>query len=151
MTILGYDTVPLVKYSSIGSVAAVGSAGVGSAEPVSTRRSSGVQPLPGDSPTTILCRSVGRLPATESTLAAPSESVMAPTAAARAMRYSMSFPVSRLVPGMGMAPMRMAPRAATYHCGMRGSMMKKGSPFFTPCPRRALPIRRVSRAISAQL
>jgi hypothetical protein len=63
------------------------------------------------------------------------------------MRYSMSFPVSRLVPGMGMAPMRMAPRAATYHCGIRGSMMKTGSPFFTPRPVSALPMRLVSRAI----
>ncbi len=75
---------------------------------------------------------------------------MAATASARWMRYSMSLPVSRLVPGMGMAPMRMAPRAATYHSGMRGSMMNSGSPFFTPMPRRALPIRLDSRAISAQ-
>ncbi len=76
---------------------------------------------------------------------------MAATALARWMRYSMSLPVRRLVPGMGMAPMRMAPRAATYHWGMRGSIMKSGSPFFTPTPRRALPIRRDSRAISAQV
>ena len=89
------------------------------------------------------------MPATESTLAAPSESVMAATAPARAIRYSMSLPVSRLVPGIGIAPMRMAPRAATYHSGMRGSMMKSGSPFCTPRPVRALPIRRLCRAISA--
>ena len=74
---------------------------------------------------------------------------MAATAPARAIRYSMSLPVSRLVPGIGMAPMRMAPRAATYHSGMRGSMMKSGSPFCTPSPVRALPIRRLSRAIPA--
>src|SRR2546421_12915187 len=96
MTILGYDTVPLVKYSSIGSVAAVGSAGVGSGEPVSTRRSRGVQPLLGDSPTTILWARGARLPGTESTLAAPSESVIAATASARPLRYSMALPVSRL-------------------------------------------------------
>ena len=131
-------------------MAAVGSGAVGSGEPVSRSLASGVHPLLGDSPTTILCRRVGRMSATESTLAAPSESVMAATASARWMRYSMSFPVSRLVPGIGIAPMRMAPRAATYQCGIRGSMMNSGSPFLTPRPSRALPMRLVSRAISAQ-
>jgi hypothetical protein len=53
MTIFGYDTVPLVKYRSMGSPAAVGSAGVGSVEAGSRRADSGVQPLLGALPTTI--------------------------------------------------------------------------------------------------
>jgi len=34
--------------------------------------------------------------------------------------------------GMTMAPMRMAPSIAVYHCEIRGSITKTGSPLPTP-------------------
>jgi hypothetical protein len=60
--------------------------------------------------------------------------------------------MSRLVrsvgPGIGIAPIRMAPSMTAYHAGMRGSMMKIGSPFLTPRSPSARPARRDSRTRS---
>jgi hypothetical protein len=49
----------------------------------------------------------------------------------------MSFGVSRVGPGIGTAPIRIAPSIAAYHSATRGSMMKTWSPFSIPAASRA--------------
>ena len=63
---------------------------------------------------------------------------MAMTASARLMRYSMSLGVSSVVPGMGSAPSLNNATIATYHSGMRGSIMNTRSPFLMPSSRSEL-------------
>ena len=61
----------------------------------------------------------------------------------------MSFAVSRLGPGIGIAPIRIAPSSAAYHSGTRGSITNTWSPLPTPRSSSARAVSREARARSA--
>ena len=61
----------------------------------------------------------------------------------------MSFEVSRFGPGIGIAPIRIAPSKAAYHSGTRASMTNTWSPLPAPRSSNARAACREARAKSA--
>jgi hypothetical protein len=61
----------------------------------------------------------------------------------------MSLGVSRFGPGIGIAPIRIAPSSAAYHSGIRGSITNTWSPLPTPRSNSARAALREARARSA--